>query len=149
MGGPMESRVKDVMTVPELCEYLQLSEATVREMLRKGTIPAVLIGRQWRIRKTAIDGWLAAQEKAVKMIRQRGGDRRRADWPIQAASNRPQDLPLPKPPRPPRTVEEVDPGARNPRPAPAPTEVSPEERRKMAKEAIDRGRRERKAKGRA
>jgi excisionase family DNA binding protein len=58
----MDSHSKDIMAVLELCEYLQMSEAKIREMLRQGTLPAVLIGRQWRIRKSAIDRWMAEQE---------------------------------------------------------------------------------------
>lgn len=144
----MESSAKDVMTVLELCEYLQLSEAKVREMLRQGTIPAVLIGRQWRIRKSAIDAWLAEQEQVVKVIKQHGGHRPEADRLGQALSYRPEDLPLPKPPAPSRTLEEADPGARKPRPEPAPAESSPVERRKLAREALQRDRQERGAKGR-
>jgi excisionase family DNA binding protein len=58
----MDSQEKDIMTVLELCAYLQLSEAKVRDLLRRRELPAVLIGRQWRIRRSAIDRWLAEQE---------------------------------------------------------------------------------------
>jgi hypothetical protein len=117
--------------------------------LRQGTIPAVLIGRQWRIRKSAIDGWLAEQERAVKVIKQHGGHRPGEDRLSRAAAYRPEDLSLPKPPRQQRTVEEVGPGARKPRSESAPAESSPVERRKLAREALQRDRQERGAKGRA
>lgn len=71
----MERPPRDVMTVLELCDYLQLSEAKVREMLRQGTLPAILIGRQWRIRKSAVDKWLAQQEQARKVIKRHGRKR--------------------------------------------------------------------------
>jgi excisionase family DNA binding protein len=67
----MDSSAKDVMTVLQLCEYLQLSEAKVRNMLRQGELPAVVIGRQWRIRKSAIDAWLAEQERKRPAYRRR------------------------------------------------------------------------------
>jgi excisionase family DNA binding protein len=126
----MDSRSRDVMTVPELCDYLQMSEAKVREMLRQGTIPAVLIGRQWRIRRSSIERWLAEQEQAAKVVTQYGGPRPGTDRLGQALSYQPEDLPLPKPPRPSHTVEEADPGARKPRPAGAPDRKSGSVRRK-------------------
>jgi excisionase family DNA binding protein len=147
----MDSQAKGVMTVPELCDYLQLSEAKVREMLRQGTLPAVLIGRQWRIRRSAIDRWMEAQEQAAKVITRRGGQERviaRGDRLARAVMYESEDLPSPKPPRQSRTVEEVDPGARKPPLAPTPAEVSPEVRRQMAEEAVKREREERRAKGR-
>ena len=128
----MNSQAKDIMTVPELCEYLQLSEAKVREMLRQGTIPAVLIGRQWRIRRSAIDRWLAEQEQAAKVITQRRVITR-GDRLASAVTYDPEEIkhmPSPKPPRQPSVVEEADPGAHKPQPARAPNQKSGGVRRK-------------------
>jgi excisionase family DNA binding protein len=116
----MDSQAKDVMTVPELCEYLQLSEAKVREMLRQGTLPAVLIGRQWRIRRSAIDRWLAEQEQARKVITRRGGRERviaRGDRLAKAVMYEPEDLeaiPPLKPPRQSQAIDEAEAGAHKP-----------------------------------
>jgi hypothetical protein len=91
-------------------------------MLRQGTIPAVLIGRQWRIRRAAIDAWLAAQEKVAKVITQRGGRRpvgASGDRLSRAATFTPEELehiPLSKPPRPPGTAKRPASGARKPPP---------------------------------
>jgi excisionase family DNA binding protein len=124
------------MTVSELCEYLQLSEAKVRDMLRQGTLPAVLIGRLWRIRRSAIDRWLAEQEQATKVLSQQGRQERliaRGDRLAKAVTYTSEDLeslPSPKPPRQSRVVEEADAGARKPPLAGAPDRKSRAVRRK-------------------
>jgi excisionase family DNA binding protein len=126
----MDRQPRDVMTVPELCDYLQLSEAKVREMLRRGELPAILIGRQWRIRKAAIDAWLAAQERAVKVITQYGGTRPIEERLDRAVTYRPEDLPPPKPPRQSRTIDEAEAGAHKPPLAGTPDRKSGGVRRK-------------------
>lgn len=136
----MDRQPTDIMTVLELCTYLQLSEAKVREMLRRGVIPAVLIGRQWRIRKVAIDKWMEAQEQADKVVPRRqaqedlaaimaeesreaqaqvvddqGVDPHGAERALEHALQYAAPS-LPKPPkRQPRTAKEVPSGARKPR----------------------------------
>jgi excisionase family DNA binding protein len=153
----MDSQARDVMNVLELCEYLQMSEAKIREMLRQGTIPAVLIGRQWRIRKRAIDRWLEEQEgkhaartrvqrslpRLEREVETGNVARDRLDLAIETATPLP-----PKPPRQPRTVEKADAGTRKPPPAPplAP-EVEAAARRQRAQEVLKQQRVGRGAKG--
>ena len=48
----------EIMTVREVAEYLQLSEATIYLMARNGQIPAARIGKTWRFKKNVINDWL-------------------------------------------------------------------------------------------
>lgn len=49
------------LTTEEVLEYLQVNLRTVYRLIKAGKIPAVRVGRQWRFRKTDIDGWLESQ----------------------------------------------------------------------------------------
>src|SRR4026209_7856 len=49
------------LTTEEVLEYLQVNLRTVYRLIKAGKIPAVRVGRQWRFRKTDIDGWLDGQ----------------------------------------------------------------------------------------
>jgi two-component system, cell cycle sensor histidine kinase and response regulator CckA len=49
------------LTTEEVLEYLQVNLRTVYRLIKAGKIPAVRVGRQWRFRKTDIDGWLDSQ----------------------------------------------------------------------------------------
>jgi excisionase family DNA binding protein len=51
-----------VLSVDEVAEYLQLSEATVRAMLRRGEIPGARLAGQWRVRESALAGLFDRQE---------------------------------------------------------------------------------------
>ena len=48
---------KVIMTVPEVAEYLRLSQAKVYRMAKAGSLPATQIGTSWRFRKDLIDQW--------------------------------------------------------------------------------------------
>src|SRR5438067_13775761 len=49
------------LTTEEVLAYLQVNLRTVYRLIKAGKIPAVRVGRQWRFRKTDIDGWLDSQ----------------------------------------------------------------------------------------
>ncbi|GGF34731.1 hypothetical protein GCM10010954_37260 [Halobacillus andaensis] len=42
---------REIMTVSQVAEYLQLSEMTTYKLVQKGTIPAFKIGSHWRVKK--------------------------------------------------------------------------------------------------
>ena len=48
----------DVLTPAQLAELLQVDEKTVRELARRGEIPARKIGREWRFSRAAVLEWL-------------------------------------------------------------------------------------------
>ena len=48
----------EILTVKQLAEYLQLDEHTIYRLARKGEIPALKIGAEWRFKKDLIDKWI-------------------------------------------------------------------------------------------
>lgn len=51
----------ELLTVAQTAKYLQLSEKTVRRLIRDGSLQASKVGnRTWRIRACAIDGYLSS-----------------------------------------------------------------------------------------
>ena len=59
---------KEIMTVKQLAEYLQMDEHTVNKLARSGQIPSLKIAGQWRFKKDVIDNWIS--EKALKRLTQ-------------------------------------------------------------------------------
>ena len=52
----------EIMTVPDVAEYLKLSASTVYRLAEHKKIPASKVGGVWRFRKRKLDAWLAAKE---------------------------------------------------------------------------------------
>jgi excisionase family DNA binding protein len=50
-----------VVGAEEVAEMLGCSAKTVLRLAKARQIPAVQIGKLWRFRRSAIDGWLAAR----------------------------------------------------------------------------------------
>ena len=49
---------KEVLSADEAAELLGVHVGTVREMARKGEIPARKVGRDWRFVRSALIRWL-------------------------------------------------------------------------------------------
>jgi excisionase family DNA binding protein len=47
------------LTVNEVAELLRLSDMTVYRLIKKGDLPAVRIGRSYRLREDDVDAYLA------------------------------------------------------------------------------------------
>ncbi len=54
-----------LLTTDEVLGYLKVTSRTIYRLIRIGEIPAVRIGRQWRIRRVDLDRWLDRQRTAV------------------------------------------------------------------------------------
>ncbi len=54
------------LTTDDVLGYLRINARTVYRLIKSGEIPAVRIGRQWRIRRCDLDSWLDSQRQAVK-----------------------------------------------------------------------------------
>src|ERR1041385_5596800 len=54
------------LTTEEVLEYLQVNLRTVYRLIKAGKIPAVRVGRQWRVRKRDIDAWLDTQRPPMQ-----------------------------------------------------------------------------------
>ncbi len=52
----MEER--EILTVKQVAQYLQMDEHTVYRLARSGEIPSIKISGQWRFMKELIDKWI-------------------------------------------------------------------------------------------
>ena len=55
----------EFLRTDEVLDYLRINARTVYRLIRSGELPAVRIGRQWRIRRDDLDLWLEAQRPAA------------------------------------------------------------------------------------
>ena len=51
----------DIMTVPEVAEYLRVAENTVRAVIKSGLLPAARIGKNFRIKRSDVENFLTNQ----------------------------------------------------------------------------------------
>ncbi len=51
---------REVMTVEEVADYLQVSNRSIYNMATAGEIPAAKVAGQWRFKKSEVDAWLVA-----------------------------------------------------------------------------------------
>jgi len=54
-----------LLTIDEVLGYLNVTSRTIYRLIRIGELPAVRIGRQWRVRRTDLDQWLNRQRTIV------------------------------------------------------------------------------------
>jgi len=54
----MAKKEKEIMTVKQVAEYLQMDEHTIYKLARSGQIPAIKIAGQWRFKREVIDKWI-------------------------------------------------------------------------------------------
>ena len=47
-----------MLTIDEVASYLKLHPLTVRRLARHGDIPAVKMGRQWRVKRDLLERWV-------------------------------------------------------------------------------------------
>ena len=52
---------KDWLSVADICEYMDVSPFVVTRVLRSGELPAVKMGREWRVSRIDFEDWLNAQ----------------------------------------------------------------------------------------
>ncbi|HPO91601.1 MAG TPA: helix-turn-helix domain-containing protein [Victivallales bacterium] len=57
----MNESEKEIMTVKQVAEYLQMDEHTVYKLARSGQIPSIKIAGQWRFKKDVIDKWISEE----------------------------------------------------------------------------------------
>lgn len=56
------TKSKQVMTVKEIAEYLDVHPMTIYKYVQDGKIPAFKIGASWRIRRDSIRKWMDENE---------------------------------------------------------------------------------------
>lgn len=57
-----EARVKQLLTIDEAAEYLRVTPATIYRWCRSGRLPALKIGKQWRVSVSDLRNWLQQQK---------------------------------------------------------------------------------------
>ncbi len=67
---------KDWLSVADICEYMEVSSFVVTRVLRTGELPAVKMGREWRVSRTDFEDWLNAQRLAARLSGRETADRR-------------------------------------------------------------------------
>lgn len=54
------------ISVEEAAEYLGVKPSTIREWIKKTTIPANKIGKQWKFKKSELDEWIKSGKSAIQ-----------------------------------------------------------------------------------
>lgn len=54
----------EIMTLPEVADYLRVTERTIYDWAQKGKIPAVKLGSAWRFKRSEIERWM--EERKTK-----------------------------------------------------------------------------------
>ncbi len=60
------------LTLWEIADLLRVNKITVYRMAKKGTIPALKVGRQWRFDKNLIQRWLHNQRDQSQIKKEEG-----------------------------------------------------------------------------
>ncbi len=58
---------KEIMTVSQVAEYLQLSEMTTYKLVQEGKIPGFKIGRHWRVKRDDLDEFIERLKKGERL----------------------------------------------------------------------------------
>lgn len=67
---------KDWLSVADICEYMGVSSFVVTRVLRSGELPAVKMGREWRVARSDFEDWLNGQRLAARLSGRESADRR-------------------------------------------------------------------------
>ena len=51
----------DILTIPEVANYLRITEKTTYRLAAEHKLPAFKVGGSWRFRKSKIDAWIENQ----------------------------------------------------------------------------------------
>ncbi len=57
--------MKEILTLQEVSDYLQLSDKTILKMIKSGEIPCAKIANQWRFSKVMLDDWITAKMEVI------------------------------------------------------------------------------------
>jgi len=61
--------MEELWDIARVAEYLGVSERTVYNRVRGGELPAIKVGRLWRVRPSELEGWLARGAATVPTAR--------------------------------------------------------------------------------
>lgn len=53
----------DLLTVSEVANYLRLAERTIRDMIDRGDLQAMKIGKAYRIKRVDLENFIASRQE--------------------------------------------------------------------------------------
>jgi excisionase family DNA binding protein len=56
----------DLLTVDEVADYLRIKSTTVRDLIKRGELPAARVGRVYRIKRADVEKLLSTEAKDSK-----------------------------------------------------------------------------------
>jgi excisionase family DNA binding protein len=56
---------KEVLTVRQVAEFLQMDERTIYKLAKQGDIPSFKVSNQWRFLKKDIESWVEQKKSEV------------------------------------------------------------------------------------
>lgn len=59
-----ESLADHLMTIKEVADFLRISTISAYSWVRDGKLPAIRIGKEWRVRTRDLDEWLEVRSTA-------------------------------------------------------------------------------------
>jgi len=59
---------KELLTAEEVVSQLGLRATTIYQWRRQGVLPAIKLGKEWRVRHTALDAFLAQRERHPSLV---------------------------------------------------------------------------------
>lgn len=65
----------EIMTLTEAASYIRVSEKTVGEYARRGSIPSQKVGREWRFLRHALEEWLSGRLEFERKTKGGAGSR--------------------------------------------------------------------------
>src|SRR5215208_5010615 len=67
MREPLD-QLETLLSTEEVAEYLGVGQATVYRWCREGSLPAVKIGRRWRVRHSALEEFVRKNERSETLV---------------------------------------------------------------------------------
>ena len=58
---------RDLLTADEVARYLDLRATTIYQWCREGRLPALKLGKEWRIRRSTLEMFLVQSERRVTL----------------------------------------------------------------------------------
>ncbi|WP_044783959.1 helix-turn-helix domain-containing protein [Bacillus thuringiensis] len=63
----MDNTDREIMTIAQVAEYLQISEISTYKLVKSGKIPAFKIGRHWRVKKDDLGEFIEKLKKGERL----------------------------------------------------------------------------------
>src|ERR671914_1408687 len=60
----------ELLEVPQIARYLRVSDVTIYRWCREGRLPCLKLGNSWRVRRSALEDFLARGERSATLVGQ-------------------------------------------------------------------------------